>query len=431
MPRTRNVVGTLAAISVFCFADLPAATTRGAEGPLAGLAATPGPHIEKIQALSDDEWLALGSPRPDPKWGKARGRSWSSNMPAAPDLRGAFVFAEGVHAYVKPDGHYMNDLWFYDINGHRWICLYPGIDVKAIAGQIKDRELTVDDHGVLVDKGGEPLPPLLIHAYGYLGYDPDRKKFVTFGGQFANYFTTGPRGVFETANRLFEEERKGKKRARLSPFFYDVATGRFECFPVEVAPEGQPYGADMLVYAAGRKQFFYGGADGVWFFDPEKRTWAPTSVTGEPPRGIDHCAVYDARRDCIYFLGNSEKEAGDNFHVYDIRAAAWRKPRAKGPGPLATSSYESICHFDQASDRLVVIRLYEKEGPGLARGVYAYDPSANTWTDRLPIPDRVVRSIRDGNYGFHDPVLDVTFCHFAGDSADDGTMWAYRYRKVR
>jgi len=79
----------------------------------------------------------------------------------------------------------------------------------------------------------------------------------------------------------------------------------------------------------------------------------------------------------------------------------------------------------------VVIRLYEKEGPVLARGVYVYDPSANTWTDRLPIPDRVVRSIRDGNYGFHDPVLDVTFCHFAGDSADDGTMWAYRYRKVR
>src|SRR5688500_14950724 len=101
-------------------------------GPLATAPAKPGPHIERIKALGDNEWLSLGPPAPDPKWGRARGRSWSSNMPCAADLRGAFVFAEGVHAYVKPDGHYMNDLWFYDIQTHRWNCLYPGIEVKTI-----------------------------------------------------------------------------------------------------------------------------------------------------------------------------------------------------------------------------------------------------------------------------------------------------------
>src|SRR5437016_1507631 len=78
------------------------------KGPLAALPSQPGPHIEKIKALGDNEWLHLGSPAADPKWGKARGRSWSSNQPAAPNIRGGFVFAEGVHAYVKPDGHYMN-----------------------------------------------------------------------------------------------------------------------------------------------------------------------------------------------------------------------------------------------------------------------------------------------------------------------------------
>ena len=114
------------------------------KGPLADLPSKPGAHVEKIKALGDNEWLNLGAPAADPKWGKARGRSWSSNMPFAPDARGAFVFGEGVHAYVKPDGRYMNDIWFYDANAHRWVCLYPGIEVKAVARRIKDKELTLN-----------------------------------------------------------------------------------------------------------------------------------------------------------------------------------------------------------------------------------------------------------------------------------------------
>src|SRR5687768_10677684 len=77
------------------------------KGPLADLPSRPGGHVEKIKALGDNEWLNLGAPAADPTWGKARGRSWSSNMPFAPDVRGAFVFGEGVHAYTKPDGRYM------------------------------------------------------------------------------------------------------------------------------------------------------------------------------------------------------------------------------------------------------------------------------------------------------------------------------------
>src|SRR5205809_4346412 len=99
----------------------PTLFAQDKKGPLAERPSRPGPHIEKIKALGDNEWLELGAPAPDPKWGKARGRSWSSNMPFAPDLRGGFVFGEGVHAYTKPDGRYMNDLWFYDANAHRWV----------------------------------------------------------------------------------------------------------------------------------------------------------------------------------------------------------------------------------------------------------------------------------------------------------------------
>lgn len=410
-------------------ADTPT-TREKPRGPLAALPSQPGPHIEKIKALGDNEWLKLGTPTPDPKWGKARGRSWSSNMPFAPELRGGFVFGEGVHAYVKPDGHYMNDLWFYDVNAHRWVCLYPGIEVKTFAQQIKDKEWTLNADGLLVDTQGQPLPPLLIHAYGYLGYDPERRKFAYFGSQFGNYFTTGEKGVFAEAHRLYQAQRKDKTFPTHSPFFYDTTSGKIECFAVDRAPKGQPYGANLLVYVGSKKQFFYGGSDGVWFLDFPKRTWVDARPQGTPPSGIDRCAAYDSKRDRIYHHGHGDKPGKDSFLIYDVGANAWSRPEPKGTGPAYSSSYESIFNYDPASDSLVVIRLYTtKDEPGLRRGVYVYDPKTNAWAEPLPLPDEVVKSIRNGNFGFFDPVLQAYFCYFAGDSNDDGTMWVYRHKK--
>ena len=47
-----------------------------------------------------------------------------------------------------------------------------------------------------------------------------------------------------------------------------------------------------------------------------------------------------------------------------------------------------------------------------------------------PLPADVVKGIRNGNFGFHDPVLNATFCYFASDSTDNGSMWVYRHRKA-
>jgi hypothetical protein len=48
----------------------------------------------------------------------------------------------------------------------------------------------------------------------------------------------------------------------------------------------------------------------------------------------------------------------------------------------------------------------------------------------LPLPADVTKAIRNGNFGFHDPELNVTYCYFAGDSTDEGTLWVYRYKKA-
>src|SRR6516165_10781531 len=90
--------------------------TALAEAPLKGLPSKPGPHIEKIKSLADNTWLELGVPEKDATWGRARGRSWCAALPFAPEVGGAFLLGEGIHGYANPDGHYMDDLWFYDVN---------------------------------------------------------------------------------------------------------------------------------------------------------------------------------------------------------------------------------------------------------------------------------------------------------------------------
>ena len=84
------VLATFFTVSLSSFAQ---------EGPLAELSSKPGPHIEKIKAMGDNQWLNLGVPAADPKWGKARGSSWGAKaLILSPDKRGAFLFGEGVHA---------------------------------------------------------------------------------------------------------------------------------------------------------------------------------------------------------------------------------------------------------------------------------------------------------------------------------------------
>lgn len=143
------------------------------EGPLAGLPSKPGPHIDKIKAMQDNSWLELGAPAPDPRWGRARGRSWMAKMPFAPELRGAFLYGEGQHGYTKPDGHYMDDLWFYDINAHRWICCYPGAPAKTLRLQLNADGFEATPDGDLIPVAQQ------VHGYEMNSYDTDAKRLIS------------------------------------------------------------------------------------------------------------------------------------------------------------------------------------------------------------------------------------------------------------
>ena len=253
--------------------------------PLAGLPSPAGPHIEKIKALADNTWLNLGSPAADPKWGKGRGRSWSAHMPYAPDLKAAFLFGEGVHNWWnKQNNRYMDDLFVYDVPGHRWVCAYPGTDVMNV-------QLRLDKNGFEVDKDGRPVPvSQLVHGYEMVSYDTDLKRFMFMPGSLRRLASQRP--VWEKAHGL------GRQRTRdaqdNSPWLYDVRSGRWDLRKVKGTAPGSGL-ANVSVYVPSLKKLFYWIAsqpNEAWFYDPHVNVWSRVKAKGPPPPfGIDAGAV--------------------------------------------------------------------------------------------------------------------------------------------
>jgi hypothetical protein len=83
--------------------------------------------------------------------------------------------------------------------------------------------------------------------------------------------------------------------------------------------------------------------------------------------------------------------------------------------------------YDPVNDKvLLVLHSYHYDKPDKV-GVYVYDPEANAWDETpRPLPEKL-RTEQVKN-GFYHPGLNAVFIHAAGDSRDDGVIWAYRYK---
>lgn len=88
-------------------------------------------------------------------------------------LGGAFLFGEGIHGWVNPaNGRYIDGLWLYDVNAHRWVALYPGTDTRS------PPELQVTRDGFEGIGPDQPLPiATMVHGYEMTAWDPVRQIF--------------------------------------------------------------------------------------------------------------------------------------------------------------------------------------------------------------------------------------------------------------
>jgi hypothetical protein len=323
----------------------------------------------------------------------------------------------------------MDDYWVYDINAHRWICIYPGTNVKDFTPLVKGGDLTVNEHGLVVNKAGQLMPShLFIHAWGFLTYDTDRRKFalLSSGAGYTNYYFPGLGyqdkhkydGLKEGLQSL-QGQIKAKASKHMSPWFYDAATGEFEHYPTA---NSRGAGHCQFFYIPTKKQYLIvSGGKSQSFFDPDRKIWSDVTVKGKGPEGYDIGACYDSKRDRIWSgaIGPKAKTSqdGNTIIAYDIATETWIRPDAKGDSPSCWTTNRCSVHYDAASDVVLVLHYSDKK-------VYVFDPEAGAWGDPVPMP-------RGGQgHAFYDPELNIHFVFFAGDSVDNGVMWAYRYRKA-
>ena len=420
----------MVAIAMICGAAVASdVTTRPAasKGPLAGLPSKPDPHVEKIKALGDNSWLELGAPEPDPKWGPARGRSWSAPMPYAPDLGGAFLFGNGPHGAMFQGNHYGDELYFYDANAHAWVCCYPGFDVTRY-GEVR---ISADGFET-IDGGPVPIAPM-VHTWTMVGYDTHLRRFICMPIDNASYWSMR----FKTRRAFLESSEIKWNRFQGSPWMWDVVTGTWGRRKTASPGPGRLYGG--LFYVPSRKKtwYYHCGTKTVFYYDAATNDWTRVETKGpKPPFGIDFTACLDAKRDRVYFGGGSGgRGPGDSglekdrnaLWVYDVKADAFIDPAPKGSPPGGSNRYGpqgAMMHYDTANDVVVLFRFIPKAGG--KTGVFVYDPAKNTWiTAETTLPSWV------GNTwsGFYHPEFNAHVIHSAGDGRTNGKMFVYRYKR--
>jgi hypothetical protein len=223
-------------------------------------------------------------------------------------------------------------------------------------------------------------------------------------------------------------QRKDKTFPRLTPMTYDTATGRFECSPATKGYPGRNRmgGFPQFLYIPSKKQVIAIGR-GVYYYDPDRKSWNKVKTQGKGPRGGEFAACYDSRRDRVYTGAAMQvkSEQGRSMLIFDVKTATWSAADHKGECPRRWSNNGTIMHYDSGND-LVVVFGRKSKGRGVKPKIYAYDPEADKWFRPRELPSGVSCA-----HGFYDPELNVHFIYVARDSADNGVMWAYRYGRAK
>lgn len=405
----------------------------GPKGHLAGLPSAEGPHIAKIRALGDNEWLNLGKPAPDPTYGAGRGRSWGARMPFAPDLNGAFLGGLGPHGFYKPDQRILDDVFFYEINAHRWICIYPGTDSTTFVQRIKSGDLKVRKDGQLVDGQEHVVPYNLFGGHSYLNhtYDENLKAYVCVfgnsgigGDQYTLLKDWGKEGY-----PMLKAQQK-QDLVKQMPYFYQTHTGLWERDTWN-QPVGNMFGlgsCSVFYIPSIKKLWVYLINNTTYVSDYANKKWVNAGATGRGPITIDCNGCYDSKRDRIYMGTYSQfvasKEYKDKVFIYDVKTAAWSCPDVKGNKSFGHTN-GSVTTYDSVNDRVLNMEHYANNKE---KGIHVLDPETWAWEEPLAFPTSVPLQYTVW-HGFYAPDLNVHFVYIAGDG-QVGDMWAYRYKKA-
>lgn len=335
-------------------------------------------------------------------------------MPYAASLGGAFLYGEGIHGWSNPkNGRYMDDLWLYDVNGHSWVNLHPGTDVRS------PPEIVLNDDGFEALPNGEPVPiAIAVHGYEMVTWDSRRQLMYTVPNHHSYV-----KGALPTIAGFRDETRNRQNYRQASPWMFDPWNRKWHRLRTVTPSPKTGYGDVLLYLPVSRTVFHYRNRD-VNIYDPETNRWSAVRPAGpRPPFGIDPVACYDPARNRIYIGGGSYPVAPGNnaLWIFDVAKNRWIDPQPSGsPGGNSFSTNIAILNCDTGNDRVVLIRH-----GSTSTGVYVYDPVKNAWRDRVePLPASFPE--KQASSGFYEPRLGVHYVFSAGDSRDNGRITVHR-----
>jgi hypothetical protein len=381
--------------------------------PLAKLPSKPdAAHIGKIKALGDNSWLNLGQAAADnrfPRKTLARGRAWGSKMAYSAELGGAFFCGTGVHG-AMPDGYYMDDLWFYDANAHKWICLYPGAT--------KATRLKLDKNGFEVTLDGKQNPvSYLSHAYSNTAYVAHLKKYMMIHRPCPWWTRALPQraqwlGIPKGAKLSYNYGKLNLNTRH--PIYWDTARNCWDRDFVKQRGGPEKSFCGVLEYIPSRKQAWSLHHGKTWYYDFAARKWS-SSGARKGPSGYDANSCFDPKNERVYVA------QGGYFQRFDIKNSTWHDLKTEGqPGNLGSTNRAQM-HFDVTNQ---VVVWHQSGGP-----IFVYDHGKNRWqdmgntmTDKAPY---------GGWHGFYHKELNVHLFYVARDSGNKKATWlAYRYKRA-
>jgi N-acetylneuraminic acid mutarotase len=156
--------------------------------------------------------------------------------------------------------------------------------------------------------------------------------------------------------------------------------------PSGAVPDAR-YGGAMVYDSSTGKVIMFGGSgangplNDIWAYDPTANTWTNLNPSGTLPKARDATAlVSDASTNKLIMFGGvgMSGQLNDTW-AYDPTANTWTDLQPSGTVPDARAGQSMA--YDPSTGKVIMFGGF---GSASLNDTWAYDPGANTWTDLKP-----------------------------------------------
>jgi N-acetylneuraminic acid mutarotase len=260
---------------------------------------------------------------------------------------------------------------------------------------------------------GTVAPPI-IGALA-MNCDPVTGRLIVFGG-------------FDRAAQDTESGEWVPADAMADTWAFDPVAGTWtKLEPAGTVPPARVEGATAYDPTTRRLMLFGGVVPNVeflndmWAYDPAANTWKELKPSGTLPPGRSSKMVYDPSTGrMLMFGGSSEEEILNDIWAYDLTANTWTDLDPPGARPKPRVGYGMA--YDASSHRVIVFGGYAFVSSRIFNDTWAYDPSTNTWTELNPsgvLPRPGACSLA------YDPTTQRLIMYGSGENEEVMDTWAY------